>query len=106
MRIYHIGQSIKSVFPVDTILIGRHVEDIFRLVRPDILLEWNRVCISKDEENKIILRIFSRSFHTVDTSFLSLKVVFHYVQVHLSLQKNLQVDHHHHQLLNYVLKGK
>jgi hypothetical protein len=45
MRIYHVGHSIKHVFPVDTPLAGRHLEDIFRLVRPDILLEWNRVCI-------------------------------------------------------------
>ena len=45
MRIYHVGQSIKGVFPVDTPLVGRHLEDIFRLVRPDILLEWNRVCL-------------------------------------------------------------
>jgi hypothetical protein len=52
MRIYHVGQSIKSVFPVDTPLVGRHLEDIFRLVRPDILLEWNRVCISNREEKK------------------------------------------------------
>jgi len=43
MRIYHVGQSVKSVFPTETTLVGRHVEDIFRLVRPDILLEWNRV---------------------------------------------------------------
>jgi hypothetical protein len=62
MRIYHIGQSIKSVFPVDTILIGRHVEDIFRLVRPDILLEWNRVCISKDQENKSFFKYFLGPF--------------------------------------------
>ena len=43
MRIYHLGHSIKSVFPADTVLIGRHLEDVFRLVRPDILLEWSRV---------------------------------------------------------------
>lgn len=43
MRIYHVGQSIKNVFPSETVLTGRHVEDIFRLIRPDILLEWNRV---------------------------------------------------------------
>lgn len=51
MRIYHVGQSIKSVFPPETTLVGRHLEDIFRLIRPDILLEWNRVCLS---EMKII----------------------------------------------------
>ena len=43
MRIFHLGHSIKNVFAADTVLIGRHLEDIFRLIRPDILLEWNRV---------------------------------------------------------------
>ena len=47
MRIYHVGQSIKSVFPAETTLVGRHLEDIFRLIRPDILLEWNRVSLSE-----------------------------------------------------------
>jgi hypothetical protein len=45
MRIYHMGHSVKNVFPQDTVLMGRHLEDVFRLVRPDILLEWNRVCL-------------------------------------------------------------
>jgi hypothetical protein len=82
MRIYHVGQSIKSVFPSDTVLVGRHLEDIFRLVRPDILLEWNRVCYLKIRIRKN-LRIFSRYFPMVDISFLSLKVEFHYDQMHL-----------------------
>ncbi|UJR23271.1 hypothetical protein I4U23_026289 [Adineta vaga] len=43
MRIYHAGQSVKKVFPPNTQIIGRHLDDIFRLLRPDILLEWNRV---------------------------------------------------------------
>jgi len=43
MRIHHMGHSIKNIFPSETIIIGRHLEDIFRLVRPDILLEWTRV---------------------------------------------------------------
>jgi hypothetical protein len=43
MRINHTGKSIKSLFPVDTILHGRHVDEIFRIIRPDIVLEWNKV---------------------------------------------------------------
>ena len=43
MRIYHMGHSIKNIFPPDTALIGRYLDDAFRLVRPDILVEWNRV---------------------------------------------------------------
>lgn len=43
MRIVHMGRSIRNVFSGDTVLIGRFFEDIFRLVRPDILLEWNNV---------------------------------------------------------------
>lgn len=43
MRIYHMGKSIKTLFPVDTVITGRRLEDIFRLIRPDITLEWNKV---------------------------------------------------------------
>jgi hypothetical protein len=43
MRISHTGKSIKSLFPVDTVLTGRHLDEIFRLIRPDIVLEWNKV---------------------------------------------------------------
>ncbi len=45
MRIFHLGDSIKNIFPVDTMLIGRHLEDVFRLVRPDVVFEWNTVCL-------------------------------------------------------------
>ena len=43
MRITHMGKSIKSLFPYDTVVNGRHLDEIFRLVRPDIPLEWNNV---------------------------------------------------------------
>ncbi len=45
MRISHTGKSIKSLFPADTILNGRYLDEIFRLIRPDIALEWNKVNI-------------------------------------------------------------
>lgn len=43
MRINHMGKSIQNLFSVDQILIGRYLDEIFRLIRPDILLEWNKV---------------------------------------------------------------
>lgn len=43
MRITHLGRSIAEVFPPETPIIGRHLDDVFRLIRPDILLEWNKV---------------------------------------------------------------
>lgn len=43
MRMVHLGDSVRKVFPVDTVLGGRYLDDVFRLVRPDILVEWNRV---------------------------------------------------------------
>jgi hypothetical protein len=46
MRIVHLGYSIKNVFPADTVLTGRYLDDVFRLIRPDILIEWNRVRIN------------------------------------------------------------
>ncbi len=70
MRIFHLGHSIKHVFPSDTVLIGRHLEDIFRLVRPDILLEWNRVRLSFSlffcfEINIYFLQVLSYGRHIV-----------------------------------------
>jgi hypothetical protein len=44
LRIFHLGDSIKDVFPVDTPLIGRHLEGVFQLIRPNILLTWEKVC--------------------------------------------------------------
>ena len=43
MRISHMGRSIKNLFPFNTILIERYLGDVFRLIRPDIELEWNKV---------------------------------------------------------------
>ena len=43
MRITHMGKSIQNLFSVDQVLIGRYLDEIFRLIRPDILLEWNKV---------------------------------------------------------------
>jgi hypothetical protein len=43
MRITHTGKSIKNLFPADTILTGRYLDEIFRLIRPDIALEWSKV---------------------------------------------------------------
>ncbi|CAF3478037.1 unnamed protein product [Adineta steineri] len=41
--ISHMGKSIKNLFPIDTLLIGRYLNDIFNLIRPDITLEWNNL---------------------------------------------------------------
>lgn len=67
MRIFHLGHSIKNVFPADTVLIGRHLEDAFRLVRPDILLEWNRVSfvVHSFEMNTVPLQLLSYGRHIV-----------------------------------------
>lgn len=43
MRISHTGKSIKTLFPADTVISGRYIDEIFRLIRPDITLEWNKV---------------------------------------------------------------
>ncbi|CAF0856685.1 unnamed protein product [Adineta ricciae] len=43
MRITHMGKSIKSLFPYDTVVNGRHLDEIFRLIRPDIPLEWSNM---------------------------------------------------------------
>ena len=59
MRITHTGKSIKSLFPVDTVLTGRHLDAVFRLIRPDIVLEWNKVIHFFDFIFVINLSVFS-----------------------------------------------
>ena len=68
MRICHTGHSIANVFPIDTNLIGRHLEDVFRLIRPDILLEWNKVCFTLTLNNAFepdLLQVLSYGRHIV-----------------------------------------
>ncbi|CAF3287078.1 unnamed protein product [Rotaria socialis] len=82
MRIHHMGDSIKEIFPVGTVLIGRHFDDVFRLIRPDIVLEWNRI-ISHGRhivfviENRIPLRpnasIVAKKFGASSNAQLRLK---------------------------------
>lgn len=51
MHITHTGKSIKNLFPVDTVIIGRYIDEIFRLIRPDITLEWNKVKSIEEKNN-------------------------------------------------------
>jgi len=44
--IHHMGNNIKKLFPIDTPLIGRPLDEVFRLIRPDIHVEWDKVIIS------------------------------------------------------------
>ncbi|CAF3425569.1 unnamed protein product [Rotaria sp. Silwood1] len=83
MRIHHIGSSLKAAFPPGTVFNGRHFEDVFRLIRPDILLEWNRVLSYGRHlvfvvENRIPLRpiaaTLAKKFGTSTTSNAQLRL--------------------------------
>lgn len=41
--IRQLGQNIIKVFPDDTPLIGRLLNDVLVLIRPDIHFEWDKV---------------------------------------------------------------
>ena len=41
--IHNIGSNIRKVFPTDTSLVGRPLKEVFRLIRPDIHVEWDKV---------------------------------------------------------------
>jgi hypothetical protein len=43
LRIHRMGSSIKHLFPPDTPLLGRPLDEVFRLIRPDIPIEWDKV---------------------------------------------------------------
>jgi hypothetical protein len=44
LNIHAMGKNILHVFPEETRLIGRPLDQVFRLIRPDILVEWDKVC--------------------------------------------------------------
>ncbi len=43
LNIHHMGDNIMKVFPDDISLIGRPLDEVFRLIRPDIHVEWDKV---------------------------------------------------------------
>ena len=43
LRIHHMGRNIEKLFPIDTILTERPLDEVFRLIRPDIHVEWDKV---------------------------------------------------------------
>lgn len=46
MRISHIGPRLQSLFNENMSVIGKHISDIFTVLRPDILhIEWAKVDI-------------------------------------------------------------
>jgi hypothetical protein len=47
MRISQLGPRLQSLFNPDNCVVGRHISDVFTLLRPDILhIEWEKVCAS------------------------------------------------------------
>jgi hypothetical protein len=43
LHIRDMGSNIRKGFPVDTPLIGRPLNEVCRLIRPDIHIEWDKV---------------------------------------------------------------
>ncbi|CAF4671083.1 unnamed protein product [Rotaria sp. Silwood1] len=43
LRIRHMGRNIVQVFPDETPLIGRLLNDIFQLIQPEIFFEWDKI---------------------------------------------------------------
>jgi hypothetical protein len=45
MQVSQLGPSLQSLFNANNLVIGRHINDVFTLLRPDILhIEWDKVC--------------------------------------------------------------
>ena len=43
LNIHQMGKNIIKVFSDDAHLVGRPLDEIFRLIRPDIHVEWDKV---------------------------------------------------------------
>ena len=47
MRISQLGPRLQSLFDTESRVIGKHISDVFTILRPDILhIEWDKVCVS------------------------------------------------------------
>ncbi|CAF3725651.1 unnamed protein product [Adineta steineri] len=88
MRMFHVGKSVQKVFPTNVPLIGRHIEDVFRLVRPDILLEWNRLL---SYGRHIVFVIESRIPLQPNASVIAKKLATATTHAHLRLKGQMKV---------------
>jgi hypothetical protein len=43
LNIHRMGEHILKAFPDDAHIIGRSLDEVFRLIRPDIHVEWDKV---------------------------------------------------------------
>ncbi len=43
LHIHRVGEHIRKIFPEDAHIIGRSLDEVFRLIRPDIHVEWDKV---------------------------------------------------------------
>ena len=60
MRISQLGPRLQSLFSANSSTIGRHISDVFTLLRPDILhIEWEKVCVPHFVSSS---RLYAQSF--------------------------------------------
>lgn len=46
MRISQLGPRLESLFDTESCVNGKHISDVFTILRPDILhIEWEKVCV-------------------------------------------------------------
>jgi hypothetical protein len=65
LNIHQMGKNIIKVFPDDAHLVGRPLDEVFRLIRPDIHVEWDKVHFTSSLSSNNIIFIF-RFFPMVD----------------------------------------
>ena len=79
LNIRQIGEQIGKVFPPDTQLVGRPLDEVFRLIRPDIHVEWDKVHILHSVSMNNNIFSSSRFSPMVVILSFSWKIVSHYV---------------------------
>ena len=56
LRIHRMGRNLEKLFPADTVLTQRPLDEVFRLIRPHIHVEWDKVYSSSSS---------SKAFHSL-----------------------------------------
>lgn len=77
LRIINVGKNIMKIFPDETPLIGRFLNEIFALIQPNIYFEWDKVeCHYFTIKHSLL---YLRFFTVVAIFCFWWKVEFHYV---------------------------
>ena len=87
LNIQQIGEQIRKVFPPDVELVGRSLGKVFRLIRPDIHVEWDKVQINRLLLEKLRILLDSLLWSTYRISYGESIAITHWIRRWNSIER-------------------